>query len=118
MLALHSNPIETSSPELVVSPLWQATHRSDVRKKVPVGVLSPLAFSACDLPCGIAGTPTSASPRTIALPQRSLIANHSITSHPPGPRADRTPPPACAPMYSRTAPLRRNPSGRVAACLR
>src|ERR1700674_3008371 len=100
MLARHSTPIETSSPELVFRPLWQATHRSDVRKKVPGGVLSPFAFSVCDLPRSIAGTPITASPRTTALPKRSLIANLAITSHPRGPRADRTAPAAFALVYS------------------
>src|ERR1700682_1935905 len=99
MLALQSNPIEISSPALVLSPLWQATHLSDVRKKVPGGVLSPFAFSVCDWPRSIAGTAITASPRTTALPQRSLIANHSITSHPPGPRADRTAPAAFVRLY-------------------
>src|ERR1700756_216836 len=99
MLAPHSNPIEISSPELVLSPLWQATHRSDVRKKVPGGVLSPFAFSVCDWPRSIAGTPMTASPRTTALPQLSLIANRSITSHPPGPTADRTSPAAFDLLY-------------------
>src|ERR1700675_3590142 len=99
MLARHSTPIETSSPELVFRPLWQASHRSDVRKKVPGGVLSPFAFSVCDLPRSIAGTPTTASPRTTAPPQRSLIANRPITSHPPGPRADRIAPAAFALLY-------------------
>src|SRR5258708_32293115 len=116
MRALHSNPIETSSPEVVVSPLCQASYRSDVRKKVPVGVLSPFAFSVCDLPCGIAGTPTTTRPRTLALPQRTLIANHSITSHPPGPIGDKTPPAPFAPVYSRTATLRQILSALVGSC--
>src|ERR1700722_19686949 len=97
MLALQSNPIEIFSPELVLRPLWQATQRSDVRKKVPGGVLSPLAFSVCDWPRSVAGRAITASPRTIALQQRSLIANHSITSHLPGPTADRTAPAGFAP---------------------
>src|ERR1700674_2849802 len=101
MLARHSTPIETSSPELVFRPLWQASHRSDVRKKVPGGVLSPFAFSVRDWQSSIAGTPATASPRTTALLQwsliRSLIANLPITSHPPGPRAYRTAPAAFAP---------------------
>src|SRR6266849_5413589 len=100
MLARHSTPIETSSPELVVSPLWQASHRSDVRKKVPGGVLSPFAFSVCDLPRSIAGTPATASARKTALPQRTLIANLPITSHLHGPRADKTTPAAFVPWYS------------------
>ena len=99
MLALHSNPIEISSPELVFSPLWQATHRSDVRKKVPGGVLSPVAFSVCDWPRSIAGLSAAASARTNAQTRLSLIANRSITSHPPDPTADRRSPAGFGLLY-------------------
>src|ERR1700756_4872910 len=99
MLAPHSNPIEISSPELVLSPLWQGTPHSHARKKVPGGVLSPFAFSVCDWANRIAGTAITASPSATAPTQRSLISNHSITSHPHGPTGDRTPPAAFAPVY-------------------
>src|SRR3984893_14899780 len=99
MLALHCNPIEISSPELVLSPLWQATHRSDVRKKVPGGVLSPFAFSVCDWPRSIAGTPTAAKAR-IATPQPSLIATLPIASHRRDPKAYKTAPAGFCPPYS------------------
>src|ERR1700684_2476195 len=99
MLARHSKPIETSSPELVVNPLWQAIHRSDVRKKVPGGVLSPFAFSVCDWPRSIAATPISAIPGITALTQRSLIANLPIAFHLPGPKAYKTAPAAFVHLY-------------------
>src|ERR1700687_5767047 len=99
MLALQSNPIEMSSPELVLSPVGQATQRSEVRKKVPGGILSPFAFSVFDWPRSVAVIPITASPRTRALHQRSLIANLAKTFHPPGPRADRTARAAFALLY-------------------
>src|SRR6266853_2002110 len=117
MLARHSNPIEISSPELVVRPLWQATHRSDVRKKAPGGVLSPFAFSVGVVPCSIAATATAPIPRTIAPRQRRLIASLSITFHPPDPKGDTSAPAAFALVYLLAVPLRQSLSVRAVACL-
>src|SRR5258708_3902300 len=98
-----------SSPSFVVSPLLQATHRSDVRTPDHGGPLPPFAFSVCVLPCDTAGAAANSSPRRIApialivlveLPERILIATHPIAFHPPGPKAYKTQPAAFARSYS------------------
>src|ERR1019366_6934189 len=75
MLALQSSPIEMSTPSRVFSPLWHATHRSEVRNTVPGGTLSPFAFSVfvCEWPRTNGRNPATASPSTIGPPQWSLI---------------------------------------------
>src|ERR1700676_4383884 len=112
--------MEISFPEDVFRPLWQATHRSEVRNVAPRGVLSPLAFSVSVLPRTTTGTAATASPRRIALSivlskapvmvlskaafmvlsRAAFIANLPKTFRPRGPKADKRQSAAFGRFYS------------------
>src|SRR5258708_26055644 len=76
MVARQAKPIDTSSPDFVVRPLWQAMHRSDVWNEGCVFFLPP------------ATAVTANSVRR--QHERTFISSPRSTGRPANPKADRT----------------------------